>query len=182
LPVRRPSAIVSAMSVEIVMPETTEELDQVRLLIRTFVAWHRERHVADRDLIDRYFDAAEFERELAGLPGRYGPPGGQLLLASCDGEAAGCVALKRLDDDACEMKRMYVDARFRGRGVGAALGERVLDGARSLGYRRMRLDTSIRQAEALGLYERMGFTEIEPYYDVAEELRGWLVFRELELA
>jgi putative acetyltransferase len=169
------------MTVEIVVPETTEELDQVRALIRTFVAWHRERHEADRDLIDRYFDAAEFERELAGLPGKYGPPGGQLLLAKAGGEAAGCVALRELDDGACEMKRMYVDERLRGQGVGAALSTRVLADARALGHQRMRLDTSIRQAEALGLYRRMGFTEIEPYYDVAEELRGWLVFMELEL-
>jgi GNAT superfamily N-acetyltransferase len=168
------------MTVEIVVPETTEELDQVRALIRTFVAWHRERHELDRDLIDRYFDAAEFERELAALPGKYGPPGGQLLLAKADGEAAGCVALRELEDGACEMKRMYVDERLRGQGVGFALSARVLTDARALGYRRMRLDTSIRQAEALGLYHRMGFTEIEPYYDVADELRGWLVFMELE--
>ncbi|MDA0164015.1 GNAT family N-acetyltransferase [Solirubrobacter ginsenosidimutans] len=169
------------MSVEIVVPETTEELDQVRALIRTFVAWHRARHETDRDLIDRYFDAAEFERELAGLPGKYGPPGGQLLLAKRDGEAAGCVALRALAPGICEMKRMYVDERFRGQGVGAALSERVLAEARTLGYRAMQLDTSIRQAKALGLYRRMGFTEIEPYYDVADELRGWLVFMQLEL-
>ena len=103
------------------------------------------------------------------------------MLAKADGEAAGCVALRALAPGICEMKRMYVDERFRGQGVGAALSKRVLAEARALGYRAMQLDTSIRQAEALGLYRRMGFTEIEPYYDVAEELRGWLVFMELEL-
>ena len=77
---------------------------------------------------------------------------------------------------------MYVDERLRGQGVGFALSARILADAQALGYRRMRLDTSIRQAEALGLYRRMGFTEIEPYYDVAEELRGWLVFMELDLS
>src|SRR4051794_12100623 len=164
------------MTVEIVVPETSEELDQVRVLMRAFVAWHRERHQADRDLIDRYFDAGDFDGELAGLPGKYAPPEGQLLLARSNGSAAGCVALRPLDAGVSEMKRMYVDERFRGQGVGLALSERVLADARSLGYRRMRLDTSIRQAEALSLYRRIGFAEIEPYYDVAEELRGWLVF------
>ncbi len=65
--------------------------------------------------------------------------------------------------------------------MGVALSERVLADARALGYRVMRLDTSLRQAEALGLYRRFGFAEIEPYYDVAPELRDWLVFMELEL-
>jgi GNAT superfamily N-acetyltransferase len=159
-------------------PETAADLDAVRDLMRAFVAWHRERHTEDLHLIDGYFDAGEFEAELAGLPGYYRP----LLLARCDGEPAGCVALRALDDDVCEMKRMFVDPRFRGRGVGRALTERVLTDARSQGYRRMRLDTSFRQTEALGLYERFGFTPIEPYYELAPEMRDWLVFRELDLA
>ena len=140
------------------MAETEEDLDAVRDLIRAFVTWHRERHLEDRHLIDGYFDAGEFEAELAGLPGTYQP----LLLARCDGQPAGCVALRRLDDHVCEMKRMYVDTRFRGRGVGRALTERLLADARTFGYAHMRLDTSIRQAEALGLYARFGFTPIEP--------------------
>jgi ribosomal protein S18 acetylase RimI-like enzyme len=162
---------------DIVVPETAADLDAARDLIRAFVAWHRERHLEDLDLIDGYFDAAAFERELAGLPGAYRP----LLLARIDGEPAGCVALRGLDDEVCEMKRMYVDMRFRGRGVGVALTERLLADARSLGYARMRLDTSIRQAEAQALYARFGFTRIEPYYELAPELRDWLVFMELEL-
>jgi ribosomal protein S18 acetylase RimI-like enzyme len=159
-------------------PETPADLDAVRGLIRAFVAWHRERHTDDLHLIDGYFDAGEFEAELAGLPGKYAP----LLLARCDGEPAGCVALRRLDDETCEMKRMYVDSRFRGRGVGRALTERVLAEARSRGYARMRLDTSVRQKEAIGLYERFGFAPIEPYYELSREMREWLVFRELDLA
>ncbi len=158
-------------------PVTAADLDAVRGLIRDFVAWHRERHTEDLHLIDSYFDVGEFEAELAGLPGAYTP----LLLARCDGEPAGCVGLKRLDDETCEMKRMYVDSRFRGRGVGGALTERILAAARAGGYARMRLDTSFRQTEALGLYERFGFTPIDPYYDLSPEMRDWLVFRELDL-
>ncbi len=162
---------------DIVVPETDEDLDAVRGLMRAFVTWHRERHLSDHDLIDSYFDAGAFEAELAGLPGTYRP----LLLARSDGEPVGCVALRRIDDETCEMKRMYVDGRFRGHGVGRALTERLLADARALGYRRMLLDTSIRQAEALGLYARYGFTRIEPYYEVAPELREWLTFMELDL-
>jgi GNAT superfamily N-acetyltransferase len=170
------------MPVEVLVPRTTTQMDEVRALMRAFVAWHRERHQQDLDLIDRYFDGADFERELAGLPGTYRPPDGQLLLATVDGAPAGCAALRRLDGDACEMKRMYVDGRFRGTGVGRALSDRLLTDARSLGYRRMRLDTSIRQPEAQALYRHLGFTPIEPYYELSDDLRGWLVFMELELA
>src|SRR5262249_26304042 len=152
------------------------EMDSVRALMRAFVEWHRARHLEDLALIDSYFDDAEFERELAGLPGTYVPPDGQLLLATCAGEPAGCAALRRVEDGICEMRRMYVDSRFRGRGVGVALTERLLGDARALGYRRMRLDTSVRQAEAQGLYRRFGFVPIEPYYELDDELRAWLVF------
>jgi ribosomal protein S18 acetylase RimI-like enzyme len=173
--------VLTAAPVEVAVAGTAAELDAVRDLMRAFLAWHIARHERDRDLIDRYFSGGGFEAELAGLPGKYAPPGGRLLLAIGDGEPAGCVALRRLDGDVCEMKRMYVSERFRGRGVGVALTERLLAAARSLGYRRMLLDTSIRQAEALGLYERFGFTRIDPYYELPDDLRDWLVFLELEL-
>ena len=62
--------------------------------MRAFVAWHRERHVEDIALIDRYFDEAEFEAELAGLPGTYASPEGRLFIAYQDGQPAGCVALR----------------------------------------------------------------------------------------
>ena len=165
-----------------VMDATTEEqLEVVRALMRAFVAWHRERHVADLRLIDGYFDGAAFDEEVAGLPGKYARPDGRLLLASVDGRAAGCVALRSLGDGSSEMKRMFVDPEFRGRGVGRALAVRLIDEARSAGYRTMRLDTSVRQLEAISLYERLGFTRIGPYYELPDELVDWLVFMELPL-
>jgi putative acetyltransferase len=163
------------------VPASADELEQVRALMRAFVAWHRERHQQDLSLIDSYFDAAAFETELASLPGKYAPPTGHLFLATVNGAPAGCVALREIDDDACEMKRMYVYPEYHGRGVGRALGEAVIDAARAAGYRVMRLDTSIRQAEARTLYQRLGFREIAPYYELPEELRNWLVFMELPL-
>ncbi len=167
--------------VSIAQATTEAQLNDVRSLMRAFVAWHRERHVADIDLIDRYFDTGAFEEELARLPGKYAPPMGSLLIAWQDGKPAGCVALRELSDGICEMKRMFVPAASRGTGVGGALLRRVLADARSAGYRLMRLDTSTRQSEAIRLYERAGFRRIAPYYALPDDLKDWLLFFELEL-
>lgn len=169
------------MKISIIVPHSAVQLNAVRDLMRTFTRWHRQSHPADLHLIDRYFDAAAFATELAGLPGKYAPPDGQLLLARADGAAAGCVALRRIDATSCEMKRMFVYPEYHGRGVGRALGEAIVEEARTLGYTRMRLDTSFRQIEALRLYQRLGFQSIQPYYELPDELRNWLVFMELVL-
>ncbi len=112
-----------------------------------------------------------FGDELADLPGKYAPPSGALLLARAGGEAAGSVALRRLEDDICEMKRLYVPPAFRGLrtanglSIGRALTHRIIEEARRLGYRRLRLDTvADRMAAAVALYRSMGFVEIPPYY------------------
>jgi GNAT superfamily N-acetyltransferase len=162
-------------------PETGAELDEVRALMRAFVAWHRERHVEDLALIDGYFDRNDFEEELASLPGKYSPPEGQLFLARCDGKAAGCVALRGIDRKACEMKRMFLYPQYHGRGIGRRLGEAIIRDARSAGYAVMRLDTSWRQQEAQALYLKLGFQRIEPYYDSPQALKDWLVYFELRL-
>ena len=162
-------------------PATAEHLDQVRALMRAFIDWHRQRHLEDIERIDEYFDAAAFEAELAALPGKYAPPRGCLLLATQDGCPAGCVALREIDVRTCEMKRMFVYTHLHGKGVGRALAQAVIEQARAIGYQSMRLDTSIRQDEAKALYRSLGFRIIEPYYDLPENLRNWLVFMELDL-
>ena len=160
---------------------SSAELDEVRSLMREFVAWHHDRHAVDLPLVKRYFDPEGFEAELADLPGKYAPPRGSLLLASDDGKVAGCVALHDLDENLCEMKRLFVRPAFHGRGLGKALAEAVIGIAREAGYRRMRLDTGARQHEAQALYQRLGFQPIDPYYDLDEEMANWLVFMELDL-
>jgi ribosomal protein S18 acetylase RimI-like enzyme len=104
-----------------------------------------------------------FEQEVAELPGEHSPPEGQLLLAFDGAQLAGCVALRKLEDGLCEMKRLYVRPAFRGKGVGRALAIAVVGAARKIGYARMRLDTLPSMGEAAGLYRSLGFREIKPY-------------------
>lgn len=109
-------------------------------------------------------NAQRFIEEVADLPGAYGAPAGALLIArSDDGGALGCVALRRLDDAACEMKRLYVDPATRGSGLGRALVEAVIEQGRRLGYREIKLDTLPHMQSALALYRRLGFKQIAPY-------------------
>jgi len=102
-----------------------------------------------------------FDQELAGLPGDYAPPEGRLLLLMVANDAAGCVALHKIDGSICEMKRLYVRPAFRGSGVGRALAEAVLAEGRAAGYRRMRLDTLPSMGRAIALYESLGFRPAE---------------------
>jgi putative acetyltransferase len=105
-----------------------------------------------------------FDRELAGLPGDYVPPHGRLLLAEYDGQVAGCVALHKLGDDICEMKRLFLRPAFRGKGFGRTLADRIISEARVIGYKRMRLDTvGPVMKDAVAMYRKIGFVEIAPY-------------------
>jgi putative acetyltransferase len=165
----------------IVYPNNQEELDHVRKLIRGFVSWHRNRHLEDIALIDEYFDADVFEEELSTLPAKYAMPRGRLLLAFYDDQPAGCIALHELDAQNCEMKRLFVYEQFHGKGIGYLLAKAIIEEARSIGYTSMKLDTSIRQTEALRLYDQLGFRKTGPYYAVSEKLENWLVFMELTL-
>jgi putative acetyltransferase len=139
-------------SVRIVSVETAGDLERARALFLEYAS------ALGFDL-----DFQGFDEEVAGLPGAYAPPRGRLLLAVVGGEAAGCVALREIDDGISEMKRLYVRQSFRGRGIGRALARRIIEEARSVGYRKMRLDAIDSMREAVGLYRSLGFEQIAPY-------------------
>ena len=129
-----------------------EDADTVR---RLFLAY--------ADSLGVSLDFQDFDAELAGLPGDYLPPAGRLLLAWQGEEAVGCVALRPLQGDACEMKRLYVSPEARAGGLGRSLATRICDEARAAGYRLIRLDTLPEMAAAQRLYRALGFRPIEPY-------------------
>jgi putative acetyltransferase len=134
-----------------------------------------------REMFREYFDwlgpegwFTDVEAELAALPGGYEA----LLVARLDGEVSGCVALKRLPDGACEMKRLYVRPDTRGGGLGRKLVEASIARARELGYVTLRLDTLPRMDAARALYLSLGFQPIGRYND---NPIGGVLFFELEL-
>lgn len=139
----------------LIQAKSSAEIEQARTLFREYEAWLG---------LDLCFQ--NFERELAELPGQYAPPNGRLLLAFDDERLAGCVALRKLSDDVCEMKRLFLRPDFQRRGLGRQLVDAILSEARATGYRRMRLDTlPDHMGKAIALYRSLGFREIEPYYN-----------------
>jgi len=147
---------------------TQKDLEEVQVPLREYAA------SLDFDLCFQ-----GFEQELADLPGKYGPPDGRLWLATCAAGPAGCVAIRRLDEGICEMKRLYVRPSFRGAGVGRLLAGTAIAEARTMGYRLMRLDTAPSMTPAISLYRSLGFRQIAPYCH--NPLPG-AVFMELRLA
>ena len=128
-----------------------------------------------RELFVEYAESLEFdlcfqnfEQELANLPSEYSLPCGYILLAEYEGQTAGCVAVRKLKDGVCEMKRLYVKPQFRRLKIGKALAKESIRQAKTMDYERMWLDfIAPRPAEAL--YRSLGFTEIEPYEDIPFE-------------
>jgi putative acetyltransferase len=152
---------------EIVRAKWPEDTGKVRVLFEEY---------ASSLSFDLSFQ--NFQEELASLPGEYASPSGCVLLALDSGQVAGCVAVRKLGEGVCEMKRLYVRPQFRRRGVGKALSLAIVDEARRLDYGRMRLDTDPSMVEAMALYLSLGFTEISPYR--YNPLKGAL-FMELKL-
>lgn len=110
-----------------------------------------------------YLQIQNYDGEIACLEEKYGPPYGRLYLALADGKTAGCIALRKLDEHRCEMKRLYVRDEFRSHGIGRKLTEQVLADAREIGYREILLDTLPFLTDAIRLYRRLGFREIPRY-------------------
>ncbi len=113
----------------------------------------------------QYLEQQHYDLELQNPAEKYGPPGGRLYLALRGEEAAGCIALKQIDAQACELKRLYVRPRFRGEKIGELLARQVIADAREIGYAYIRLDTLPFLASAIHIYEKMGFYRTGRYND-----------------
>jgi len=147
---------------------TREEIEQARALFLEYADW-----------LGFSLCFQNFDQELADLPGRYAPPTGRLMLAFVDDQLAGCVALRKLDEGVCEMKRLFVRQSFRGHDLGRKQIAAIIDEARAIGYQKMRLDTLPAQMQAaIHLYHSLGFKEIAPYYQSPVE---GALFMELSL-
>jgi ribosomal protein S18 acetylase RimI-like enzyme len=132
----------------IIRPAAPGDFEEIRVILREYAAWLE---------VDLCFQ--NFEEELAGLPGDYAPPRGRLLFA----EGAGCIALRPIEQEICEMKRLYVVPEYRGSGLGRRLALAIIEEARGIGYRNMRLDTMPKMDGAQRLYASLGFRDIAPY-------------------
>ena len=153
---------------EIISAHSAADIEQARKLFREYEAWLE---------VDLCFQ--NFEKELAQLPGEYAPPDGRLWLAVENQNSAGCVALRKIGEGTCEIKRLFLRPQFRGQGLGRQLAAAIIREARQIGYQRMRLDTlPPKMNDAIGLYRALGFTEIEPYYNNPVP---WAKFMELDL-
>jgi len=152
----------------------------------TIIERYEEQYILDiKDIFREYredlgldLDFQDFEKELDDIPGEYSPPEGAILLAEEESKTVGCVALRKIDDKTCEMKRMYVKPGYRGQGLGRKLASSIIDKAREKGYEKMKLDTLTTLKEANVLYRSLGFEECEPYrYNPLEDA----LYMELEL-
>ena len=142
----------NAFMLRIIHASNPEHYQQVHRLFQCYA-----------DSLDFDLDFQNFSQELEGLPGNYAPPRGCILLAEDADDYVGCVALRPLGKHDCEMKRLYLQPEARGKRIGRLLAEAVIEAARRMGYKRMRLDTVGSMQAAIKLYRELGFYEIEPY-------------------
>lgn len=138
---------------KIIQAQTADEIETVRALFREYERFLK---------VDLCFQG--LAEELATLPGRYAPPQGRLLLAQESEQAAGCAALRPLENGVCEMKRLFIRPAYRGQGLGRRLAQRIISEATALDYAVMRLDTLDTLERAMQLYETLGFQRCAPYY------------------
>ena len=148
-----------------IRPAAPEDMDRVREVFRDYADW-----------LNVDYCLKDFEAELAGLPGAFAPPRGGLWLAWAADDLAGCVGLRPLEaegsGDGCEMRRLWVRAAYRGQGLGRALAQAALAGARTAGYREMSLETLGHMEAARSLYASLGFRpEVRNYEGLDDDLR-----------
>jgi ribosomal protein S18 acetylase RimI-like enzyme len=118
---------------------------------------------ANDESFKKYLDIQHYDEEISHLESKYGMPDGRLYLIYCDRKLAGCIGLRKIDNQSCEMKRLYVRPEFRGKKLGNILVEKIIADAREIGYSYMLLDTLPFLQSAICMYKKFGFYEIESY-------------------
>ncbi len=131
--------------------------------IRALFTEYTEFLVENDSKFKEYLEIQKYDDEIEHLESKYGLPWGRLHIAFYENQVAGCIALRKIDDTKCEMKRLYVRPEFRGKGIGKKLAEKVIFDAKEIGYRQMLLDTLPFLTGAIKMYRSMGFCEIECY-------------------
>ncbi len=143
------------------LTEAYDHIDEIKSLFSEYTAML----VSIDPSFSIYLDIQHYDEEAGNPAAKYALPRGRLYLALHDGKAAGCIALRPLSDDRCELKRLYVRPEFRGKGIARMLCERILEEAEKTGYREIYLDTLPELSDAIRLYEKLGFTYTDSYND-----------------
>ncbi|NKB54199.1 MAG: GNAT family N-acetyltransferase [Rhizobiaceae bacterium] len=157
--------------------ETTDQIESVRDLVREFAEYAL---TLDHEA-KKGHAFADLEKQLAELPGIFGPPTGALLLVSVEGRAAGCAAYFGHDAKVCEVKRMYVKPEFRGLQLGEKLVQSLIEQARLAGYQKMVLNTFYKLKAAQALYAKFGFAVCSAYIELPDHRKNEVVFMEREI-
>jgi ribosomal protein S18 acetylase RimI-like enzyme len=163
------------------MVSSDADYAQFAELIREYVDWCRDRYAHDSWFVEQTFSHQSLDRELEKLALSYGPPKGKSFLSFRDDTVTGGVAYRGLNDDICEMKRLYVRPQFHGARIASRLCNELIDDARRSGFSLMRLDTANRFHEAIALYRSIGFAECVPYNEYPEAILPHIVFMEMRL-
>jgi GNAT superfamily N-acetyltransferase len=169
------------MSETIRLAATPEDFTAFGELVTEYVQWCRTRYRHDQKFVDEVFGYQSLSSELDSMFAAYSPPNGKTLIALRDGTACGGVAYRDLGDGSCEMKRLFVPDRFKGRGTGRQLCAAIVATAREDGFRLMRLDTGRLFEEAITMYRSFGFRECPPHCAYPPGLVTQLVFMELRM-
>jgi GNAT superfamily N-acetyltransferase len=167
--------------VTLVQAATGSEIQELQALFVEYFDFLRSDVDTTVDDLDDVPALRGYRDEIAGLPGPYALPEGLLLLAQYEGESAGCGAFINIGDGRCELKRLWVRPSFRGKKVGRALVESLINEARQAGYGAMVLNTVDILTEAQSLYRSLGFEATAAYYDSADDAMPYEIFMRLDL-
>lgn len=141
-------------NIEILPVNTPELTEETKRLFREYEKWLN---------VSLCFQG--FEEEVNSLPGKYSPPEGRLYIVKYDSKYSGCIALRKIEDGICEMKRLFLKEELRGKGIGNTLVTKIINDAKAIGYKTMRLDTiKEKMPKAVEIYTKHGFVETEQYY------------------